>query len=141
MPKIVSPREAYELMEREGYVYVDVRSPEEYETSHPVGAVNLPFLFFTPEGRKPNPDFVEVFRKAFPPGSKFIVGCAGGNRSAMALERLQQEGWGEDLVECKAGFEGRKDAEGRVLETGWSASGLPCEEGNPEGRSWASLKE
>lgn len=140
MPKIVSPQEAYELMQREGYVYVDVRSPEEYEASHPAGAINLPFLFFTPEGRKPNPDFVKAFRSALPPGSKFIVGCAGGNRSAAALEVLEREGWGGELVECKAGFAGRKDAEGRLLETGWSAAGLPCEQGNPEGRSWESLK-
>lgn len=139
MPKYVSPQEAWELMKREGYTYVDVRSPEEYAASHPKGAVNLPFLFFTPEGRKPNPDFVEAFRKVLPPGSKFIVGCAGGNRSAAALEVLAKEGWGEDLVECKAGFAGRKDAEGRVVETGWSASGLPCEEGQSEGRSWEAL--
>lgn len=140
MPKFVSPQEAHELMQREGYVYVDVRSPEEYGASHPQGAVNIPYFFFTPEGRKPNPDFLDAFRRVMPPGSKFIVGCAGGNRSAMALELLEREGWGGELLECKAGFAGRKDEQGRVVETGWSAAGLPCEEGQSEGRSWDALK-
>lgn len=140
MSKTVTPQQAYELIQNEGYRYVDVRSPEEYEASHPQGALNLPFLFFTPEGRQQNPDFVEAFRKAMPPGSKFIVGCAGGNRSAAAIQVLEREGWGGGLLECKAGFAGRKDEQGRLLETGWSAAGLPCEEGQPEGRSWDSLK-
>ncbi|HLV61582.1 MAG TPA: rhodanese-like domain-containing protein [Fredinandcohnia sp.] len=139
MPRFVSPQEAHDLMEREGYVYVDVRSPEEYGASHPRGAINIPFLFFTPEGRKPNPEFVAAFRKAMPPGSKFIVGCAGGNRSAMAIEVLEREGWSE-ILECKAGFAGRKDEQGRVVETGWSAAGLPCESGQPAGRSWDDLR-
>lgn len=140
MPRYVSPQQAWELMQQEGYTYVDVRSPEEYAASHPKGAINLPFLFIGPEGRRPNPDFLETFRKVLPPGSKFILGCAGGNRSAAAAEVLAREGWGDEIVECRAGFVGRKDAEGRVVETGWSASGLPCEEGTTEGRSWEDLR-
>lgn len=139
MAKRVGPKQAHQLMQDEGYVYVDVRSPEEYERSHPQGAVNLPFLFMTDEGRKENPAFLDVFRKIFPPGSKVVIGCAGGNRSAAAVRLLQAEGW-DDLVECGAGFSGARDASGAVVEEGWSAAGLPCVSGQEEGKSWESLR-
>jgi phosphotransferase system enzyme I (PtsI) len=138
MPKTVTPQEAHELMQQQGYVYVDVRSPHEYERSHPVGAINLPWFFLTEEGRRDNPAFLDVFRKVLPPGSKVVIGCAGGNRSAQAVRALEQAGW-DGLVECSAGFSGARDASGALVRVGWSDSGLPCASGEEAGKSWEDL--
>jgi len=138
MPKRVSPKEAHELM-KQGYVYVDVRSEQEFEAAHPEGAVNIPLLHKGPMGMTPNPSFLEAFKKAFSPDDKVILGCAGGNRSMKAAELLEREGY-DELVEQRAGFGGARDASGAVVEPGWQASGLPCESGRPEGRCWESFQ-
>ena len=138
MPKRISPKEANELMQQ-GYTYVDVRSEVEFEASHPTGAVNIPWMHKGPMGMTPNPLFVDAFQAAFPPGTKVILGCAGGNRSMRAAELLENLGY-DELVEQRAGFMGARDASGMVVEQGWMECGLPCEAGAPEGRCWASHK-
>lgn len=140
MHKRVSANESSQLLREEGYVYVDVRTEEEYGAAHPEGAYNLPLLFARPEGRVPNPDFIAAFQAAFPPGSKVVVGCAGGGRGKAAAEQLEAAGR-EGIVECRPGFGGARDASGQVVEEGWRATGLPVETGQPEGRSWQSLKQ
>lgn len=138
MPKRISPKEAHELMQQ-GYVYVDVRSAPEYEASHPEGAVNIPLMHRGAAGMTPNPEFVQAFEKAFPPGSKVVVGCQGGNRSIRAAQILEGEGY-DEIVECRTGFGGVRDAMGRVVEAGWADAGLPCEAGSPAGRCWESVR-
>lgn len=138
MPRRISPREAHELMQQ-GYVYVDVRSEEEFAAAHPAGAVNIPVMHRGPAGMTPNPDFVAAFRKAFSPEDKVILGCAGGNRSMKAAEMLEREGY-DDLVEVRTGFGGARDAAGRVVEPGWEACGLPCEQGTPPDRCWEAFR-
>ena len=44
MSKRVSPQEARDLMEKDGYVYVDVRSIPEFDAGHPAGAYNVPLM-------------------------------------------------------------------------------------------------
>ncbi|WP_373046551.1 rhodanese-like domain-containing protein [Vulgatibacter sp.] len=136
MPKRISPKEAHELM-KQGYVYVDVRSEQEFEASHPEGAVNIPFMHKGAMGMSPNPEFLPAFKKAFKPGDKVILGCAGGNRSMRAAEALERDGY-DELVEQRAGFGGARDMAGQLVEPGWESCGLPCEAGAPEGRSWKS---
>lgn len=138
MPKRISPKEAHELMQQ-GYVYVDVRSEQEFADAHPAGAVNIPVMHRGPTGMTPNPLFLVAFLGAFPKGSKVILGCAGGNRSMKAAEILEAEGY-DDLYELRTGFNGARDASGQVVEKGWQAEGLPCEQGNPDGRCWESVK-
>jgi rhodanese-related sulfurtransferase len=132
MPKRISPKEAHELM-KQGYVYVDVRSEQEFEASHPDGAVNIPVMHRGPAGMTPNPQFMAAFQKAFGPDDKVILGCAGGNRSLRAAEMLERVGY-DELVEQRAGFGGARDAGGTVVEPGWQEAGLPCEAGAPVGR-------
>jgi rhodanese-related sulfurtransferase len=48
MPRRVSPQEAKDLMDKEGYVYVDVRSIPEFEAGHPAGAFNVPITTWVP---------------------------------------------------------------------------------------------
>ena len=38
----ISPQDAHDLMTREGYTYVDVRTEGEFANGHPEGAVNVP---------------------------------------------------------------------------------------------------
>ena len=42
--KRISPEEARDLMDKEGYVYLDVRSVPEFAAGHPTGAYNIPLL-------------------------------------------------------------------------------------------------
>ncbi|AKU92222.1 rhodanese-like domain-containing protein [Vulgatibacter incomptus] len=138
MPKRISPEEANDLLQQ-GYTYVDVRSEAEFEACHPAGAVNIPFMHRSAAGMTPNPLFIEAFETAFPPESKIVLGCAGGNRSLKAAQLLEATGR-EDLVECRTGFGGARDAAGQVIEKGWQDSGLPCEVGQPPQRSWEAVR-
>ena len=60
--KRVSPEEARDLMEKEGYTYLDVRSIPEFEAGHPKGAYNIPLNHMGPGVMSPNPDFMAVVR-------------------------------------------------------------------------------
>jgi rhodanese-related sulfurtransferase len=136
--KKVSPAEARALMEREGYVYVDVRSVPEFEGGHPEGAYNVPFAHATPGGMRPNEDFVRVMEAAFPKDAKLVVGCLMGGRSARACAALEAAGF-TALVDQRAGWGGAKDAFGRVTDAGWSAQGLPSGHGPDAERGYEAL--
>ena len=60
--KRVSPQEAKSLLD-EGYVYVDVRTPEEWAAGHPAGSTNVPWALSAPGGMSPNPDFLAAMEK------------------------------------------------------------------------------
>jgi rhodanese-related sulfurtransferase len=137
----VSPQEAQDLIAKEGYVYVDVRSGAEFDRGHPAGAVNVPLLDMNPAlgGLTPNPEFVAVLEKLFGKGAKLIVGCQMGGRSARAAQVLVQAGF-TSIVDQHAGFDGAKDPMGRLTEPGWSRSGLPVETDAPAERRWKGLQ-
>jgi rhodanese-related sulfurtransferase len=90
--KRVSPAEARDLMDKEGYVYVDVRSLPEFAAGHPQGAYNVPLMNLGPGGMTPNPEFLKVMG-AFPRDAKLIVGCKAGGRSARAASMLESAGY------------------------------------------------
>jgi rhodanese-related sulfurtransferase len=115
----VSPKEASEL-QGQGYTYVDVRSEAEFSQGHPKGSVNIPIAHKGPMGMSPNNDFLKVFEANFPKGSKLIIGCLSGGRSARAAEALSTAGY-TDLVDQRAGFGGNQS------EAGWASAGLPVE--------------
>lgn len=136
--KRVSPQEAADL-QKQGYTYVDVRSVPEFEQGRPTDSVNIPFMHKDGAAMQPNPQFLEAFTKAFPKGTKFVLGCLGGNRSMRAAEMLQAQGY-DDILEQRAGFGGARDMAGRVAEAGWADAGLPVESGPAPGRDWESKK-
>jgi rhodanese-related sulfurtransferase len=138
MAKTVSPQQARELMEKEGYVYVDVRSVPEFEAGHPAGAYNVPLMDMGPAGMTPNPDFLEVMQRSFPKDAKLMVACKAGGRSARAAAMLESAGFTQ-VVDQRAGFEGKPDASGRV-EPGWRPAGLPVTREAAPGRDYQSLK-
>ena len=116
--KRVSPDEAKALIDREGYVYVDVRSLPEFEAGHPEGSYNVPLMHAGPAGMVPNPEFMAVMEKSFPKDARLVLGCKGGGRSQRAATMLEGAGY-TNLVDQRAGFEGGHG------EPGWRPQGLP----------------
>lgn len=122
-----------------GYVYVDVRSEPEFEAGHVPGALNVPLLHQGPGGMTSNPEFLPVMQEAFGKAEKMVIGCKAGGRSKKAADQLAQAGFSE-LVEMSAGWDGSRDAFGRVVP-GWSKQGLPVESGKPAGQAYADVKQ
>lgn len=133
----VDALEAHRRMRDEGYVYLDVRTEAEYAAGHPAGALNLPWQLQGSSGLVPNPDFVELVGALFGPNTRLLLGCKSGVRSLRAAEALAARGHVE-LLELRPGYDGLRDAFGRVREPGWLASGLPVER-RTEGGSYAEL--
>ncbi|MGH9044801.1 MAG: molybdopterin-synthase adenylyltransferase MoeB [Acidimicrobiales bacterium] len=86
-------------------VVLDVREPEEYEQGALLGAIHLPRgnLEFGVEGRIPDKD------------AHVLVYCAGGVRSAFAVQTMADLGY-SDAVSLIGGFNRWKD-EGRAWST------------------------
>jgi rhodanese-related sulfurtransferase len=138
MPKTVTPEEAQALL-GQGYVYVDVRTEQEFAAGHPAGAVNVPISNMGAAGMEPNPDFLPVMEGAFDKGRKLVIGCKSGGRSRRATAMLASAGFTE-LADMIAGFDGARDAFGRP-SPGWGQKGLPVETGTPPGTSYTELKQ
>jgi rhodanese-related sulfurtransferase len=136
--KRISPEEARDLMSKEGYVYLDVRSVPEFAAGHPTGAYNIPLLNMGPGGMAPNPDFLAVAAKSFPRDARLVVGCKAGGRSAKAAAALEQAGF-TNLVDQRNGYEGTPLPTGGV-EPGWRPKGLPTSTEAVAGRSYDALK-
>lgn len=117
----LTPSEAHEKT-KEGFVYLDVRTAEEFKAGHPCGAVNIPLLLAGILGRKSNPDFMKQVQERFPKNSKLVIGCASGGRSASACALLSSLGY-ECLFNVAGGFSGSAD------QAGWKTLGLPCATG------------
>jgi rhodanese-related sulfurtransferase len=133
----ISPEEAAALLE-EGFVYVDVRSEPEFERGHPPGALNVPLMHRGAAGLQANPDFASVMVASFAKDERLIIGCGTGARSLKAARLLAEAGY-TDLRELRTGWEGSRDAFGR-LEPGWSKKGLPTEVGLPAGQTYADVR-
>jgi rhodanese-related sulfurtransferase len=139
--KEISPQQAYDILTHEPKaVYIDVRTPHEFEAGHPEGAVNVPVAFVnSAQGRMvANDDFVEVIEGHFGKEKKIIVGCQAGPRSNAAARLLQGAGY-QDVSNVIGGFGGMRDSMGRVIAPGWASLGLPVSQDNGEGVSYASL--
>lgn len=113
---IATAEEARCLMERGGYVYLDVRpSPELDAVGKVKGSVNVPIMNgtfkYNAELRKKelikedNPDFVRMVEKKFPnKEAKLIVADSDGRTYAIeALEALDEAGY-TNMVGLKGGF-------------------------------------
>ena len=143
---LVSPNEARDLL-LQGYTYLDVRSEPEFALGRPAVvrdgrtesvAWNVPWQRVEGDRLVNNPDFTRVIQRAFAREQPLIVGCRSGSRSRAAIAALQGLGF-TTLVQLRHGFEGARDAFGRVLP-GWRQSGLAIEAGEPPPeRSYAGL--
>ncbi len=135
--KRVSPDEALELMEKEGWSYLDVRSVPEFDQGHPRGAYNVPLLHMGPTGSGANPDFLPVVERRFAKDTPLVVGCRTSNRSEHAVVLLLRAGYTNVAVQ-RAGFLGAHDSFGHP-DPGWSPKGLPTSRTPEPGRSWDEL--
>lgn len=122
--QVVPAEAACELTAEPSAVYLDVRTPEEFDAGHPAGARNVAVFFFDPAtGRpRPNPDFLAIVQRHLPPTTTLLVGCQSGMRSQRACELLADAGY-TDLANVQGGFGGTDDT------AGWKDSGLPVETG------------
>ncbi len=133
----IDPQAAHARLE-EGWIYLDVRTEEEFEEGHPPGAYNVPVVFRGMMGMEPNPEFVSVCQRHFPADAKLVVACKAGGRSLMACELLSSEGF-QVLANMDGGFHGRPDGMGGIAVQGWAACGLPQAAKAEPGRTWDEL--
>jgi rhodanese-related sulfurtransferase len=134
----VTAEEARDLVEKEGYVYVDVRSIPEFSAGHPKGAVNVPLLHAGGFGMAPNHEFMDVMEKAFPKDAKLVLGCRSGSRSLQAARILESVGY-SNVVDLKSGFDGSGGFFGHG-EPGWRQKGLPVSQQAPPQNTWEGMK-
>jgi len=133
------PAGARDLLQEGGWIYVDVRSVEEFEEGHVPGALNVPLLFLGPIGMQPNPDFVTTCERIFARDAKLVLGCRMGGRSARACELLARAGF-ENLVNMHGGFLGFAGP-GAPPQPGWMACGFEVSrEAKPE-ETWEGLSK
>ena len=139
----VTPEEAKKLLDGDsGYIYLDVRTPEEFDAGRPKGAINIPVLLADAETEKKamNADFLKVVEANIPKDAKLILGCRSGNRSAMAQRLLHRAGY-TDTTNMVGGFSGQKDPAGTVRHEGWSELGFPTEKGAAGASGYDELKK
>lgn len=89
----MTPRElsekAHELVSQ-GWVLLDVRTPEEFQRGHPEQAVNVPVQ-----------QLAQRLAEVGPPGTRVVVYCQSGGRSAMAADLLRRSGY-PDVFDLKS---------------------------------------
>ena len=74
-------KKAHELV-NQGWVLLDVRTPQEYGQGHPPPARNIPVQ-----------ELPQRLAEVGPPGTKVVVYCQAGARSARAVEILRSSGF------------------------------------------------
>ncbi len=141
--KNVDVRTAHQLQIEGDHAYVDVRSVPEYEKGHPAGARNVPLLHLDAQTgqMQPNAEFLDVIRANFAPGTKLLVGCQMGGRSAQAGQILLGAGY-EDVTNVLGGYGGARDRmTGQIANEGWVDAGLPVEQETPAGSGYDELRQ
>ena len=134
-----TPQQAHQfLQENTDYIYVDVRSVDEFANGHPDGAYNVPIMHRQATGMTPNADFLTVMQVHFTPDSKLLIGCQSGARSLRAAEALVGAGFSA-VTNVQGGFGGARNPMGQVVQAGWAESGLPVSTQAAEGRAYADL--
>jgi rhodanese-related sulfurtransferase len=132
MARRVTPEEAKDLIDKEGWVYVDVRSVGEFAAGHAAGAYNVPLNHIGPGGVAPNEKFMAAMEKVFPRDAKLIVACQAGGRSARAAAQLEGAGF-SNIADLSAGFEGK-------AEPGWRRKNLPVSQDSAPEKTWAGIE-
>ncbi len=128
--KQISVEDAREAMgASENVVYVDVRTPQEFEEGHPPRAINVPVVLPSSQSRQmePNVEFMKVVEALVPKGTPVIVGCKMGGRSQMAADLMNNAGF-IDVSNMQGGFGGARDRiTGEITAPGWIQMEFPVE--------------
>ncbi len=131
------PTEAQRLVQENGAVLVDVRTEAEFDGGHPLGALNIPAFLPSVFGKQINGDFVKVVEAAVPCDGLVLCFCAGGVRSQLAAELLQQAGY-ERATNVLGGYHGGYHPSGAFV-TGWLELGLPISTEPAPEQTYAAL--
>ncbi|XP_062027205.1 protein HIGH ARSENIC CONTENT 1, mitochondrial [Rosa rugosa] len=110
-----------------GHLYLDVRTNEEFNTSHVENAFNVPYMFKTQEGKVKNPEFLTHISSMLKKQDHLVVGCNSGGRSLKACVDL-----------LNAGFEHVTNMEGGY--SSWVDSGLAADKDKPSGELKVACK-
>lgn len=89
----MTPKELSEKARKlvaDGAVLLDVRTPDEFRQGHPEPARNIPVQ-----------ELAQRMGEIGPPGTKVVVYCAAGGRSAMAVGLLTRSGY-TDVFDLKS---------------------------------------
>jgi rhodanese-related sulfurtransferase len=135
-PKTVGLEEAQRLLQ-EGYLYVDVRTEEEFEAGHAPFSFNVPFQTSVAGAHRENQAFVRIMCSVFKLDQPLLLACKSGMRSQAAARVLCQAGFNQ-LADLSVGFEGTRDHFGRKAP-GWHGAGLPTETGSGTAQSYAEI--
>jgi rhodanese-related sulfurtransferase len=123
--KRITPEEAKKLLDQgKDYIYLDVRTVQEFDSGHVPGAKNIPLLEPAMGRMQMNPKFVEIVEANFGKDQRMIIGCQKGGRSLKAAEMLQDAGF-KNIVDMRGGFGGETDEGGHLVFPGWAPRGLP----------------
>ncbi|KAH7669118.1 Thiosulfate sulfurtransferase protein [Dioscorea alata] len=87
VPRSVPVLVAHELLQA-GHRCLDVRTVDEFNAGHVVGAMNIPYMFKAGSGLAKNPEFLKDVSSMFKTDDEIIVGCQSGRRSLMATADL-----------------------------------------------------
>lgn len=139
----IDAERAKELLDAgEEYVFVDVRTEQEFEESHVPNARNIPLMRRGDDGfgLGLNEHFSKVMENHFEKGEKIILGCLKGGRSAKAAEILSERGF-TNLFDMRGGFVGETDPFGKVTFPGWTTRGYPTSEEAVTQQRYAHPKE
>ncbi|XP_047309505.1 protein HIGH ARSENIC CONTENT 1, mitochondrial-like [Impatiens glandulifera] len=77
----------------EGHRYLDVRTNEEFSRGHVDNALNVPYIFKTPDGNFINPEFLAQVSLLLQKDDSLVVGCNSGGRSFKACVDLLNNGY------------------------------------------------
>jgi rhodanese-related sulfurtransferase len=110
----------------------------EFSAGHPQRGINVPAFFFQQPGQPiPNADFVKVVEANIPKDATIVVGCQAGGRSQRAADMLDKAGY-TNVSNMMGGFGGGQDQTGKAI-AGWRDAGLPVNNENGDGVSYASF--
>lgn len=87
-------------------VIIDVRSPDEYNTKHANGAINIPAFEYTNNSWTKIDGFTKSIDSAYRnSGKSLYIMCQSGGRSAKAVSALHNADWSkEEVINVSGGF-------------------------------------
>lgn len=119
----LTPQEAFEILQQQEYVLVDVRSKAELDLVGRIpGAIHVEWAFYP--GMVVNPEFASQLQAQIDKNQTIVFMCRTGGRSHNAA--VVASGLGYKAYNMLEGFEGEANAEKqRTLINGWKHAGLP----------------
>jgi rhodanese-related sulfurtransferase len=94
-------------------------------------AYNIPYCFWSPDGKRENAYFVKDIMKRLEQAEKLLIICCSGQRSSKVCEELVKNGF-KEVFNIDKGFEGDKAEDINSIYygyrrhlNGWQHDGLP----------------